>query len=224
MLKKAASYSGISIFHVNAFGQAILLECAVIALMITIYSILPNKPIVPKEPTVIQLMDAPEEPKPKAEPTPPPPKPIIKPVMKPEPIKPLPETSKPIPEPVKVPETPVAPTPFVEKPIEPPPPVVTPKSNEAEVLMEYTAKIRAAVQSALLFPKSAEAMGLTGRTRVEFTLFQGHQSQAKVITSSGVNMFDRAALQAVTDAAYPPLPDTIKNQARTFEIWVEFKK
>jgi TonB family protein len=203
----------------KALALAVALEFLLLGLAAAIYTygMLRPTPVV-KEAVTLQLSSLAPEPVP---PAPPPPKKVEKtpPVAR--------KTPEPLPEPVPVPEPPVtqdaAPSPFAEKPA-PTPPAPPPRPTEADVLADYTAKIRNAVQTALIFPRAAEERHDTGRTRVEFRLFQGRQSGARVILSSGLNMFDRAALQAVQDAIFPQPPDSLREQARLFQIWVEFRR
>ena len=202
----------------KALALAVLLEFLLLGFAAIIYTsgILRAAPVM-KDSVVLQLSNLAPEPAP--------PTPLPRKVEKqsPEPRKqPMPRQEPlPIPVPSVAQNTP--PSPFVEQRIPvPPPPAARP--TEAEVLADYTAKIRDAVQTALIFPKAAESLGYAGRTRVEFRLHQGRQSGAHVIVSSGINMFDRAALQAVQDAVYPQPPEVLMGQARLFQIWVEFKR
>ncbi len=200
----------------KALALALLLELLLMSLVAAVYisGMLRPTPVM-KDTVTLQLDSLAPEPVP---PTPPPRK-----------VEKSPPVARKIPEPIPVPmtEPPVAqdaaPSPFAEKPA-PTPSAPAPHPTEADVLADYTAKIRNAVQAALIFPKAAEARHDTGRTRVEFRLFQGRQSGARVISSSGINMFDRAALQAVQDAVFPQPPEALREQARLFQIWVEFRR
>lgn len=205
--------------NLKALGLALALEFLLLGLAAVVYSsgILRPTPVV-RDLVMLQLSSLAPEPVP---PTPQPPKKVEK--TPPQPRK-LP---RPLPEPVPVPVPPVAqdtaPSPFAEKPV-PTPPAPAPRPAEADVLADYTAKIRTAVQTALVFPKAADALGYTGRTRVAFRLYQGRQEGARVVVSSGVGMFDRAALQAVREATYPQPPEALRGEARLFQVWVEFKR
>jgi protein TonB len=210
----AAQHDGL-----KALALAVLLELFLLGFAAFVYTsgILRAAPVM-KDSVVLQLGSLAPEPTP---PTPPPPRKVEK--RSPEPLKqPLPR-QEPLPLPVPPVTQDSTPSPFAEKQVPvPPPPAARP--TEAEILADYTSKIRDAVQTALIFPKAAESLGYTGRTRVEFRLHQGRQSGARVIVSSGINMFDRAALQAVQDAMYPPPPEVLAGQSRLFQIWVEFKR
>jgi len=202
----------------KALALAVLLELFLLGFAALVYTsgILRAAPAM-KDSVVLQLSSLAPEPAPLT----PPPRKVEK--QLPEPRKqPMPRQEPlPIPVPSVAQNTP--PSPFVEQQIPvPPPPAARP--TEAEVLADYKVKIRDAVQTALIFPKAAESLGYAGRTRVEFRLQQGRQSGARVIVSSGINMFDRAALQAVQDAIYPQPPEALMGQARLFQIWVEFKR
>ena len=202
----------------RALGLALLLELLLMGLAAVVYTsgLLRPTPVT-RDQVTLQLSSLAPEPAP---PEPPPPRKIEKPQAQRQPVprqEPLP-----VPTPPAVQDT--APSPFAEKQVPPPPPPATARLTEAELLADYTAKLRDAVQAALIFPKAAESLGYTGRTRVEFRLFQGRQSGARVLLSSGINMFDRAALQAVQDANFPQPPEALRDQARLFQIWVEFRR
>ena len=202
----------------RALGLALLLELLLMGLAAVVYTsgLLRPTPVT-RDQVTLQLSSLAPEPAP---PEPPLPRKIEKPQAQRQPVprqEPLP-----VPTPPAVQDT--APSPFAEKQVPPPPPPATARLTEAELLADYTAKLRDAVQAALIFPKAAESLGYTGRTRVEFRLFQGRQSGARVLLSSGINMFDRAALQAVQDANFPQPPEALRDQARLFQIWVEFRR
>ncbi len=203
----------------KALALAVLLELFLLGFAAFVYTsgILRAAPVT-KDSVVLQLGSLAPEPTP---PTPPPPRKVEK--RSPEPRK----APTPLPQPAPTTEPPLAqnaaPSPFAEKPA-PSPPAQPPRPTEADVLADYAAKIRNAVQSALIFPMAAEARHDTGRTRVEFRLYQGQQSGARVIVSSGINMLDRAALQAVQDASYPQPPEGYREQVRVLQVWVEFKR
>jgi len=206
----------------SALALALVLELLLLGLAAAIYTLGLLRPVpVVKDLVTLQLASLAPEPVP---PAPPSPKKVEKtpPLTRKLPF-PLPEHA-PTPESFK---TPVAqdttPSPFAEKPV-PAPPAPASRPTEADVLADYTVKIRTAVQTALVFPRAAAELRYTGRTRVEFRLQQGRQSGARVIVSSGINMFDRAALQAVQDAVYPQPPEALREESRLFQVWVEFKR
>jgi protein TonB len=211
--------------NLQALMLALGLEVVLIILAVIIYStgILKVHPSQ-RDVVTLQLDSLVPEPKPAA---PEPPKPIPKipppPVKKaaPPPPEPLPE---PKPEPVvqtPQPTEKAAPTPFVE-PAPPPPARATTTRTDADLMAIYSARIRAAVQASLVFPFAARELNSVGRTRVEFKLEQGRHSGEHVLISSGMSILDKAALQAVRDAIYPPPPAGLQAQSYVFQIWVEF--
>lgn len=217
MSTRQAFNPGVGQGHVSAFKWVVIGEVLLVVLLVLANYLgwLDRKPEL-HEVMKLDLTNAPIEPKPPTPPkrTPPPQPPKVVPtpqkVLPPEPIK------TPV---VQAPE----PTPFVEKPITPPPPAASPSRNET-ILADYTSKVRAAVQAALVYPRAAEELGYTGRVRVEFRLQNGHPADARVMISSKVSMFDRAALQAVQSASYPPPPEFLLGQSRLFQVWVEFNR
>jgi len=199
--------------------EAILLILAVVIYSSGILKVHPSQ----RDVVTLQLDSLAPEPKPEV---PEPPKPIPK--APPPPVKKvaLPPEPTPTPKPEPVVQAPqpvekVAPTPFVE-PAPPPPVRVASTKTDADLMAVYSARIRAAVQAALVFPYSARELGATGRTRVEFKLDQGRHSGEHVLISSGMSTLDKAALQAVRDANYPAPPEGLANQPRVFQVWVEF--
>lgn len=202
----------------SSFGLALAVEllliAAVVALVILAQMLRPVAET--KAPVAIQLAEVPPEPKQ----TPPePPRPVHK--------TPLPQKVQPVPAPQPTPAVqPVKaaePSPFAEKsaPATPSPPAPTQPSPD--VLADYMAKVRAAVQAAVAYPELAREEQLTGRARVEFRLFHGVQSNARVIVSSGFRLFDQAALLAVRNAQYPQPPAAMGDESRLFQVWVEFR-
>lgn len=102
------------------------------------------------------------------------------------------------------------------------------KSHAAAPVMSGAEKatfegaVRAAIQSALRYPESARMAGMTGQTRVGFDYRDGQVSNVTMLTSSGMDMLDRAALAAVHDAHYPPPPATQAGKTLHQQLWVTF--
>ncbi len=206
----------------QALGWALMLELLLLAGTVVLIHVVSyfHTEVMAKAPTTIQLNDLPDEPKP-ALPPPPVPKRVEKAV--PQPVQPpvMPKAPE-SPPPVPVPEA--TPSPFAEKPTPPLPPPTPPSHSQADPMETYRALVKAAVQAALVYPEAAGDMRFTGRSRVRFHLQQGLQSGALILVSCGVNMLDRAALQAVRSARYPAPPEGLGDQDRSFEVWVEFRQ
>ena len=118
--------------------------------------------------------------------------------------------------------SPIAP-PIVQAPAPPPPPPPPQRNDEAAAReAEFTARVRAAIQAAVVYPPAARNMGQAGRARVEFHLRDGVTSQIRIIQSSGTNLLDRAAMAAVSSASYPEAPDTLKGKDRPYQVSVVF--
>ncbi|MBC7414963.1 MAG: TonB family protein [Herminiimonas sp.] len=95
-------------------------------------------------------------------------------------------------------------------------------SHPAVLPPDYIARVKAAVQAGIVYPPAALALNFRGRARVEFRLRDGVASQLRILTSSGMGMVDRAALQALQVATYPPAPANFAGKEETFQVWVEF--
>jgi protein TonB len=188
----------------------------------------PPQPVTPPPPAPQPPKETappkPIPPKP-VEPKPAPPKPVEHKVIPHKAIKPPPEKHR-VEHPLPVvhhdappqPVAPPVPTPPPPAPVaSPPPSVVT-----TGVTASFETKVRDAVQSALRFPAAARMMHLSGRTKVGFSYRDGQVSDAHVVTSSGSDVLDRAAIDAVYSARYPMPEDAQKHHVLTFDIWVVF--
>jgi protein TonB len=135
------------------------------------------------------------------------------------PVEPAPQIAAPV---APVTPAPLAPAPSeiaVSAPAPAPPPPAQAKSDPNA---EYAARVKAAVQAALVFPAAAAALDFKGRARVEFKLRDRVPSQAHLLISSGMGLTDRAALQSVEVAQYPPPPTGLQGKEGTYQVWVEF--
>ena len=97
-------------------------------------------------------------------------------------------------------------------------------NGKADPLTEYAAKVKAAVQEAVEYPAAANNMRTKSRARVEFSLRDGVQQNPHIVVSSGLDVFDRAAIHAVNIAHYPLPPAFLNGQTKLFQIWVEFHR
>jgi periplasmic protein TonB len=91
-----------------------------------------------------------------------------------------------------------------------------------DVLIAYQVLLRAAVQSAILYPAAAKAAGIRGNTRVAFDFHDGHVSNFEILQSSGSAIIDRAAIAAISSAAIPQPPIELGGQQFRFAIVVNF--
>lgn len=217
-------------FPSRAFALAILAELGIVAAVaLMLAGAVSSRPAL-SEPVPITLVS--EEPAP-PEPTPPPPKPLP-PVAKPKPqVQPKTRVApqKPAAQAAAVatPEpAPSAPAPVAEAPTafsEPvrTPPAPPPAGNKEAPNAEYAAKVKAAVQAAVVYPSAALALHFAGRVRVEFHLRDSVAGQARIVTASGIGMIDRAALQSVQSASYPAPPADMEGKDHVYQVWVEFK-
>ncbi|WP_230414131.1 TonB family protein [Collimonas silvisoli] len=228
-------------FPSRAFALAILAELAIVGVLaLMLAGVVSSRPAL-SEPVPITLVSeepAPPEPTAPAAPTPPPPKPLppkpLPPVAMPKPqVQPKSKTAPPqpaapaaavsTPEPAPSEPTPAAaaPTAFSE-PVRTPP-AAPPAGDKDAPDAEYAAKVKAAVQAAVVYPPAAAALHFSGRVRVEFHLRDSSAGQARIVTASGVGMIDRAALQSVQNASYPAPPAEMQGKDHVYQVWVEFK-
>lgn len=99
--------------------------------------------------------------------------------------------------------------------------VPTPPVN-AEVLVSFQSRVRAAVQDAVVYPMAARASHYSGRTRVGFSYLDGRVSDVKVLVSSGSTLLDQAAILAVKVANYPHADKEYSGRLLSFQLWVRF--
>lgn len=165
------------------------------------------------------------EPAPKSKPLPPQvmPKPQVVPKVKTAVAKP--QTTPPTPTPTPVAEpTPLAaaPSAFSEPVHATTPPPAPASSGKPDPNGEYAAKVRAAVQAAVVYPPAAASLRFSGRVRVEFHLRDAVPAQARVVIASGIGMIDRAALQSVQSAGYPAPAADMQGRDLVYQVWVDF--
>ncbi len=74
--------------------------------------------------------------------------------------------------------------------------------------MSYFASIKEKIEWAWVYPQEAQMRGEQGMLTITFTILRnGKLQEVKLVKSSGYHMLDRAAMQAVRDAAaFPPMP------------------
>ena len=215
---------GETLSYRKALLAAILLE-GVIAVFATALLAHPATPLL-KDDTILISLDDPVPARPKLAPRPevkPPPKPVQPPPavvpLVPQPLeRPVPNVPKPAVEPAPIP-VPVE-SPVVEVP--PPQPPQPPVTSNAALEAEFAARLRAAIQAAVVYPPAARFMGLKGRARVEFIYRDGSPRQARILQSSGNGMIDQAALAAVSGANFPQAPEFMRGKDSPYQVAVNF--
>jgi TonB family protein len=205
----------------SSFGIALLLELILIA--ITLAWLMTHETNSQVHNLAIELLSDPPSPEPVKPEPPKPPTPKIE----PKPSKTQPQIQPPAPQitpaVVAPTETPVTSTPnaFTQAtPVAAPNPPEPKLSGPSD---EYIARVKAAVQSAFYYPMAAIEMGLHGRVRVGFNLKGTVMSEPRILSSSGLGIIDRAALQAVQKANYPLPNAELRERTLSYEVWIEFK-
>ncbi|MHB8921309.1 MAG: energy transducer TonB [Halothiobacillus sp.] len=182
----------------------------------------PVEPTPPPEPTPVELPPPPPPPNETPMPVepPPPPKPVEKPrpVEKPKPVKPTHEKN---PKPVKLPTPEAKPTPekqpVAEKPTAPvstappkpaaPPAPPAPVSNPSHEAA-YISQVRLQIEQHKIYPALARKLDMSGTVEISYTLNrQGKLVSVEIVKTSGSEILDKAALQAVRAALFPPIPE-----------------
>ena len=96
--------------------------------------------------------------------------------------------------------------------------------GKEDPIIAYAARVKAAVQAAVEYPASANNMRTKSRARVEFSLRDGVQQNPHIVKSSGLSVFDRAAIHTVEIAFYPAPPSALIGKTSLFQVWVEFNQ
>ncbi len=91
-----------------------------------------------------------------------------------------------------------------------------------ELLASLQAKIRQAVQAAMVYPASARMLRREGRAQIGFVFTDGAVSHISVVASSGLHILDDAALAAVQIAPMPRAPAEIGKRILPLRVWVTF--
>lgn len=209
---------------VQAFASALVIESLAIAAAVGWMVMHPPRPMMAVVPLSIEAEIS--NPTPEL-PAKPPPEPVkSKPLPQQKTLTPLPVT--PVqPERPRLAEEVASPLPAstaVEAPAVAKPPRVSSALPVVDPREEYNAKVKVAVQAALVYPPAAAALNFRGRARVEFKLRDGVSSQARILASSGMGLTDRAALQSVQGAAYPLPPAALRGKEETYQVWIEFNQ
>ncbi|TQV61930.1 MAG: energy transducer TonB, partial [Halothiobacillaceae bacterium] len=192
-------------------------------------------------PAPVRPAPAPVEPPPVAEPTPPepvveepkpPPEPVAKPrpeprvaPAKPHPAKPVPKPVEPVPAvPLPPAEPPMPPAETTAPAAPPPPPRSVMPAVDPGLEAAYRDRVRQAVDAHKVYPRLARRMGEEGRVVLAFALeADGRLIGVRVLESSGSELLDEAALEAVREAApFPPFPDGITRTRWEFTLPLAF--
>lgn len=97
----------------------------------------------------------------------------------------------------------------------------TRQSNEFKFFAE---SLKSAIREAMLMPKHVLVYGSmgTGIATVSFEYLDGKVRGVHITKSSGDKYEDAAAIRAVENAKYPPIPDSYKGQSMSFEVPIDF--
>jgi protein TonB len=209
-----------------SLSKAALAALAVEALIIgALFVIVAKEPAKPQpRPVVMLSFPTPEAPKPKAPPV------KEKPVPRPKPVHHETPRHKPTqpkqvahtPQPRIAATTPVAQAAVPLPPATPAPPVPQRPAPAPTVSDTFRDAVRAAVQAVVHTPYAAKMAHITGRAQVSFSYRDSTVSSPKITVSSGFNMLDKAAIEAVNAAGYPPPPPALAGKSLQFMVWVRF--
>lgn len=180
----------------------------------------------PVEPAPAQEV-APPQAVPESPAAPPPePKPVRSRPARPAPPKPAAPALEPLPvQSGAAPELAVSPPAVPPVPVEPPP-LTQPVLPAPDPALEegYRARIRQTIDAHKHYPRLARRLGHEGRVVVAFTIeADGRLAGVRVVESSGSELLDEAALEAVREAApFPPFPSGISRKQWSFTLPLSF--
>ncbi|WP_087687501.1 energy transducer TonB [Pandoraea sp. PE-S2R-1] len=103
-----------------------------------------------------------------------------------------------------------------------PTPVASPSNVAPGPDDRFIAKLRAAVQAAVVYPMALRGMGLAANIDVEFAYQDGVVSNVHVSRPGRVATLDQAAIAAVQHAAMPSPPPNLAGKLNTFKVRVIF--
>lgn len=144
-----------------------------------------------------------------------------KPMPKLQKLPPVPHIRQAVPTPPQ-PQVPSAPS-DVTQAVTPPPPPAAPSSDTAAHEAEFEARLRTAIQNAMVYPPTARMARIAGKTKVSLHFRDGVISHAQVVQGSGSGVLDQAALAAVANAVSPVVPDSLRGRDLDYQIWVSFE-
>jgi TonB family protein len=100
----------------------------------------------------------------------------------------------------------------------------TPDANLGALRGLFTGKVRQRIANAKYYPRIARRRGMEGRPIIAFTLDrQGRLTKVGLAKTSGYQLLDRAALEAVHQAApYPEIPAPLKMNSFQFKLPISF--
>ena len=99
-------------------------------------------------------------------------------------------------------------------------PPAQPNVSTPDPMAIYRGQVNAAIQAATACSSAAKDMSLKGKTRVQFNLLDGVSSNAVVANTSGIQMLDTSALNAVKNARYPRPPSEFAGQTKPMSVLV----
>ncbi|MGH8398779.1 MAG: energy transducer TonB [Gammaproteobacteria bacterium] len=91
--------------------------------------------------------------------------------------------------------------------------------NELEY---FKARMHQAIYDALKYSANFPYSVTKGVTSIRYNYLNGNVVSVKIITSSGTNPLDRAAVRAVRDAQYPPVPAALRDKEITDLVYIVF--
>ena len=92
------------------------------------------------------------------------------------------------------------------------------------IMSEFYAKVGRKISLVKIYPDFARKSGYEGKTLIAFRIDRnGKILGLSVSRSSGHEILDEAALQAVKDAGpYPPIPDELNKSSLNFQIPISY--
>jgi protein TonB len=101
------------------------------------------------------------------------------------------------------------------------------RTSRGRALVDFVARIRAAIKEATIFPREAARRKQYGTVSVKFTMRRnGSLVLLRIVKSSGRPILDETALEILRKASkkFPPIPPSIRRDTITYVVPIVFKK
>lgn len=99
-----------------------------------------------------------------------------------------------------------------------------PEVDAESLRLDHAARVQRAVELARVYPQVARDRGLEGRVLFQVVLApDGRLLASQLLQSSGAMTLDRAALETVRKARFPPAPAGIEAERQSFTVEIVFR-
>jgi protein TonB len=104
--------------------------------------------------------------------------------------------------------------------------ILEPKSSDPNILRDFVRTIKRRIEESKSYPQLARDARLEGRVVVRFTIMQDGQlaERPRLVTSSGADVLDNAAIEAIKRATpFPALPNSLGRESLQLRLPMSFQ-